>query len=234
MNSSDQSIAELEQRLGHSFAQPHLLQTALSHASFVNEARRPTETYERLEFVGDAVLGLLCAQLLFEALPSAPEGELSRRRARVVRRETLADLANELGLAAFVRVGAGHSQDADSMGSSILADVFEAVMGALYLDGGLGAVRQAFAGRLQGAIDKTQLPQDFKTRLQEAAHSMGLGVPVYVVEDMQGPAHKREFSCAVRLQETVYGRGVGTSKKTAEQICAQSALLALGIGRDDP
>lgn len=227
-------ISELEQHLGHRFAQPALLETALSHASFVNETRNKPETYERLEFVGDAVLGLLCAELLYTTMPNAPEGELSRRRARVVRRETLAVLAEEMGLPAFVRVGAGHRQGAGELGASILADVFEAVMGALYLDGGLEAVRRAYRARLSGAIEKTQLPQDFKTRLQEAAHRMGLGVPVYSVEDMQGPAHERTFCCAVRLQEKAYGSGVGTSKKTAEQICAQSALSALGIGRDDP
>lgn len=229
-------VAQLEARLKHFFTKPQLLLTALSHASFVNENRREAapETYERLEFVGDAVLGLVCAELLFLALPQAPEGELSRRRAQLVRQETLATLAGELGLAAFVRVGQGHRQSPEALGASILADVFEAVMGALYLDGGFDAVRRALGPRLQNAIEKIPLPHDFKTHLQEEVHRLGLGVPVYEVEATQGPAHARQFFCAVRLEHTVYGRGVGTSKKTAEQICAQSALLALGIGRDDP
>ena len=138
-----------------------------------------------------------------------------------------------MGLHAYIRVGAGHVRGARDLGVNILADIYEAVMGALYLDGGLVVVRRAFEERLSSAIGNTQVSQDFKSQLQVAAARMGLGVPVYAVEGSSGPDHARIFECVVLLQGKVCGKGIGSSTKTAEQKCAKEALSVFGIGPHD-
>lgn len=231
--SSEMDCTQLQQQLAYTFKDVQLLVAALTHGSFANEHQGVRQTYQRLEFVGDAVLGLMCAEQLFVEMPLATEGELSRRRARVVRRESLSQLAQLWQLQAYIRVGSGQSAQ-KHLSASVMADVFEAVVGAMYIDGGLDVVRRVVLPCLRDAIAKTQAPQDFKTMLQELAYPRQLGVPRYDVERIDGPSHAQVFTCRVYLNEQIYGRGQGTSKKAAEQVCAQQALAALGIGRDDP
>ena len=214
----------LEARLGRAFTTPELLRNALTHSTYANE--NPTEgpDFERLEFLGDAVLDLLAARLLFDQFAQATEGELSRRRARVVRRDTLAILATELGLGEHIRLGEGQKRSGGGASKRILADAFEALAGAIYLDGGYQAVEQCLARYILSGIEQTQEPLDFKTRLQEACHRMALPVPSYVVVAVDGPDHARNFTCEVHIRGEVRGRGAGTNKKTAEQMCARQAL----------
>jgi ribonuclease-3 len=221
------SLDDLQERLGHRFTDIRLLVAALTHASYVNEHADAAPTYERLEFVGDAVLGLLCAELLYVLRPDGAEGELSQRRARVVRGQTLARLAQQLDLGQHVRVGVGQRAAAAGVGDSILADVFEAVLGALYVDAGMAAVKGCFRDLMAAAIDATVAPQDFKTRLQELTHVRQLGAPGYSITAVEGPSHARIYRCAVTFAGGVRGIGSGTSKKAAEQICAQQALKAM-------
>ena len=218
------SSGALEARLGRSFNTPDLLRNALTHSTYANE--NPTEgpDFERLEFLGDAVLDLLAARLLFDRFAQATEGELSRRRARVVRRDTLAILATELGLGEHIRLGEGQKRSGGGASKRILADAFEALAGAIYLDGGYQAVEQCLTRYIMSGIEQTHQPLDFKTRLQEACHRMSLPVPCYIIVAVDGPDHARNFTCEVHVRGEMRGRGTGTSKKIAEQMCARQAL----------
>ena len=218
------AVDRLEARLGWRFRDPALLQAALTHATYSHEDAQSGSSYERLEFLGDAVLGLLAAERVYLLMPAATEGELSRRRARAVRRETLTWLARDLDLAAYLRLGAGQRAQAGGASPAILADSFEAVAGALYLDGGHAAVQAAFVPLIDRAIAHTAAPTDFKTRLQEACHRAGLPPPVYAVTATQGPAHARQFVCAVHLAGNPRGSAAAASKKAAQQLCARQAL----------
>jgi ribonuclease-3 len=217
----------VEERLGYSFRDPALLEQALTHSTFVHE--NPGEdvvSNERLEFLGDAVIDLLVGRILFERLERANEGELSRRRAGVVRREGLAALARELELGPALRLGAGQKKVA-SLSDTTLSDAYEAVAGAIFLDGGYESVERCLGPRLSAAIEAATGASDAKTALQEACQAKGLPLPTYEVLGVSGPDHARVYSCAVRVGERELGRGEGSSKKLAEQRCAESALSAL-------
>ena len=226
------SPSEIELVLGWTFQDESLLVKALTHATYANENPGTGQDYERLEFLGDAVLDLVAARLLFDAFPHASEGELSRRRARVVRRETFALLGERLGLAVHVRLGAGQQRSGGGASRRILADTFEALAGAVYLDGGLDAVERCFGALIATAIAETHAPVDFKTRLQEACHRLGLSPPQYVVISVEGPDHSRIFTCEVTVAGSARGKGAGSSKKAAEQVCARQALTSLGVPLD--
>jgi ribonuclease-3 len=228
-NAPSDALQVLQARLQYTFAQPELLQKALTHSTYANETAQPVADYERLEFVGDAVLDLLVATLLFAQLPDASEGELSRRRARVVCWETLAGLASDLQLGTLLRLGRGQSQHGGGVSLRILADTFEAVVGAVFMDGGYGAVQKTFTAQAQEAIARTPRPVDFKTRLQEICHQRGQQPPVYEVTAVGGPDHARIFTCTVQVGAQVLGHGQGSSKRAAQQQCAQAALGAWGI-----
>lgn len=225
----ERPLAELERVIGWSFRDRGLLTRALTHSTYANENPGESTDYERLEFIGDAVLDLLAAHILFVQLDAASEGELSRRRARVVRRDTLAVLAAELGLAHFVRLGEGQRRSGGGASARILADAYEALVGAVYLDGGYEAAARCFTQQLRAAVDMTNTPLDFKTRLQEACHQQGLPPPDYVVVSIEGPDHARIFTVEVRLADQGRGQGTGPSKKVAEQCCARLALTSLGV-----
>jgi ribonuclease-3 len=217
--------AALEERLGHRFADPTLLETALQHPSYAHE-QDGTRGYERLEFLGDAVIGLAAARLLFEAHPTWEEGHLTRARAALVNTQALAGHARDLGIPEHVRLGrterkAGGEKD------SILANVLEAVVGALYLDGGLEPVvalaRQLFAGAL--APDSDAFAADPKTRFQEWAHAERQATPRYVgVGDSGIEYDELRFEVEVRLDGEVWGRAQGRTKRAAERAAAEQAL----------
>jgi ribonuclease-3 len=219
-------VAALEPALGHQFIQPELLVRALTHRSYVHEAAQPDlQSNERLEFLGDAVVGLIAADLLFARAPAATEGELTTVRAALIRASTLAAFARRLHLGAYLRLGRGH--EAASLRDRVWASAFEAVLGALYLDGGLAAARQFVEPLLLAEVEQVlahgQL-KDAKSLLQDLAQTRLGQTPTYRVATALGPAHEPLFAVEVLLGERVLARGEGRSKRQAEQAAAQRAL----------
>ncbi len=222
------SLAELEEALGHRFAQRELLERALTHSSRAYEDRDGTRGNEQLEFLGDAVLDLVISELLMELRPADSEGALSQARAATVNQAVLAAHARKLGLGAFVRLGRGEDQSGGRDKDSILANVLEALLGALYTDGGLdpirGLVRREFMAELAAPPSPAHDP---KTRLQELLHKLGEPGPSYVLVGTRGPDHAREFSIEVRSGARTLASGEGRSKREAEQAAALGALGVL-------
>ena len=219
---------ELQERLGYRFRDSSRLEQALTHLSRANEEGDPTRGNERLEFLGDAVLDLVVSELLMEQHSEVPEGTLSRARASVVNTQALAVHARELGLDRALRLGRGEERSAGREKASILANVFEAVLGAIYLDGGLGPARsfvERECGELVAAAGEPTV--DAKTRLQELLQASGRPVPGYRTTATQGPDHAKEFQVEVRVGERVLGYGKGSSKREAEQAAARQALASL-------
>lgn len=218
------TAVSLEERIGYRFADPGLLQIALSHRSWCSE--HPGEpSNERLEFLGDAVLGLVVTDALFSRFPDEPEGQLAKARASVVSAAALADVGLALGLGNDVRLGKGEAASGGAEKSSILADAVEAVIGAVYLDGGIEPARVLVLEQLDRRIsDAASRPgaRDYKTRLQEVAAADGQRPPVYEITE-SGPDHLKRFEATVRIGGEVRGTGNGSSKKEAEQRAARAA-----------
>jgi ribonuclease-3 len=213
----------LEAAIGHRFADESLLETALTHASHAHETGAGRGN-ERLEFLGDAVLDLVVAQFLYEAHPDWPEGELTRSRAALVNRNALADCGRKLALGEFVKLGRTEQRSAGEQKSSILADCFEAVIGAVYLDGGLEPVA-ALARRLFGEFIEHGATRDPKTEFQEWTHARFRCTPTYrTTADSEADNDERRFTVEVCIGEEVWGSGVGRSKRLAEQNAARAAL----------
>jgi len=210
-----------EARLGHRFADPALLAAALTHPSVGGR------DYQRLEFLGDRVLGLVVAGMLYRTFPREAEGALAKRLAALVRRDALAAVAGDLGLGQLVRVSKGEDEAGGRENPSLLADALEAVIGAIYLDGGL-APAEAFIRRHWTAplIAARKPPQDAKTRLQEWAQAAGRPLPVYTLLSDEGPRHAPTFAVEARVEGLAPARGNGSSKRAAETAAAQ-ALLAI-------
>jgi len=224
----------LEDRLGHRFSDPTLLLRALTHRSFAHEhAAGRGENYERLEFLGDALLGLIVSEWLWRDDPGAAEGSLTRRKQSVVRTEALAAVARELRLGEALRLGRGEEGTGGRGKASLLADVFEAVLGAVYEDGGIRVarafVRRHLSPNLRATRAGQEAAEDHKTRLQERVQSRLQPPPLYRIVTTVGPAHSREFSVEVLVGDEVLGTGKGSSRKRAEQEAANEAL-----GRLDP
>jgi len=221
---TDPSPSEFERRLGYRFQDPALLEHALTHRSHAQEAGLE-EHYERLEFLGDAVLGLCAAERLYRTRQEDAEGELSRLKSWVVSAEPLARYAEEIALGEELRVGVGEERTGGRRKRSLLADALEAVFGAVYLDGGALAARAVVGRYLDRTLD--ELPQaraDAKTRLQEMAQARGWELPAYAVAAESGPDHAKRFEIEVSLRGEVLGRGTGRSKKEAQQAAAAAAL----------
>jgi ribonuclease-3 len=230
------SSSPLEKRLGYRFRRPELLDQALTHRSWAHERETDAGHYERLEFLGDAVLGLIAAEELFRGHPELPEGELSKRKGFLVSREVLARRGEELGLGDLLRLGVGEERSGGREKASLLADAVEAVLGAVYLDGGLDAARKAVAGLFaEGLVRPGAGPSDAKTRLQESVQARGWPLPEYQLVEQTGPDHAKRFTVEVELRGAPAGRGHGRSKKAAEQEAAAVALAALdGLESDLP
>lgn len=218
----------LEKRLGYRFKRPDLLELALTHRSYANEQGVP-EHYERLEFLGDAVLGLVTAEWLYTDHPELPEGELSKLKAQLVSRNTLAKHAEEIELGPALRIGVGEDRSGGRTKASLLADSMEAIFGAIYLDGGLEAGRSAILAMLEGAgTERTQQRvTDAKTQLQEVAQALGWDLPEYRLVGSAGPDHNKVFTVECWLAGELAGQGEGPSKKMAEQHAAADALARL-------
>jgi len=229
--------------LGHRFDDPAMLTQALTHTS-VAHGRRPPKgasktgaksgralSNERLEFLGDRVLGLIVAELLFAEFPDEAEGALAKRLAQLVRRETLAEVARDIDLGAYLVADVGEgAQEAESQ--SMLANCCEAVIGALYLDGGLDAARRFVVPRwLELARAERKPPQDPKTELQEWAQALGKPLPTYRESGRQGPPHAPVFSVEVMVEGEAPAAGEGRSKRAAESAAAQALLDRL---KDSP
>ncbi|RED42560.1 RNAse III [Rhodopseudomonas thermotolerans] len=227
---SKATAAAIEQRLGHSFADPALLTTAFTHVSALKTARR-TDSYQRLEFLGDHVLGLIVSDMLYRAFPNADEGELSKRLADLVRKETCADVARSLDLIEGIKLGTVGAGVGAKLRRSVLGDICEAVIGAIYLDGGYEAasdfVRRNWTERMRKPARSLRDP---KTVLQEWAQARGLPTPVYREVERTGPHHDPQFRVAVVLPGLEPAEGVGGSKRAAEKVAASAMLAREGVG----
>jgi ribonuclease-3 len=217
------------QSLQITFQKQALLKQAFTHASYRNEHRRPAmQDNERLEFLGDAVLELVVSEYLYKTYPELPEGELTRLRASIVCESTLVRFAKSLRFDQVVRLGRGEDRSGGRNRPALLADVFEAFIGALYLDQGLGAVQLFVDKYVLPNIHEYSSTTDYKTRLQEwIQQNLGSDLHYKIVEE-RGPAHAREFVVDVVVGVQCMGRGIGRSKKEAEQQAASEALNSLG------
>ncbi|MGH6779210.1 MAG: ribonuclease III, partial [Bradyrhizobium sp.] len=212
-------IAATEARIGHKFADPNLLETAFTHVSALKSQRNRTDSYQRLEFLGDHVLGLIVSDMLYRAFPSADEGELSKRLAELVRKESCADVARALGLADDIKLGAVGVTAGARLRKSVLGDVCEAVIGAIYLDGGYAAAAEFVTRNWIERMRKPRRPlRDPKTVLQEWAQGKGLPTPVYREIERTGPHHDPQFRVAVDLPGLAPAEGIGGSKRAAEKV----------------
>jgi ribonuclease-3 len=224
------AIEALEERLGYRFRDRTLPATALTHPSA--PAARSTD-YQRLEFLGDQVLGLVIAEALFDAFPRASEGELSRRRSELVRKETCAAVAVALGLPALIRMG-GRASKAAAHTVNILGDVTEAVIAALYLDGGLEVARKfVLANWSDRMVQSQHARRDAKSALQEWAQARGGAPPSYLIVERTGPDHDARFVVEVSLDKAQPAIGSGRSRREAEQNAAAAVLLREGVWRKD-
>ncbi len=220
----------LETILGHSFSRPALLREALTHRSATRRGARGTGSNERLEFIGDRVLGLLMAEWLIERFPHEQEGDLGRRLARLVSQPLLAEVSETIGLGEVLNVSPGEARAGVRRRATVLADALEAALGALYLDGGLvrarDFVRRAWDGVMTAQADP---PKDAKTALQEWVQARGLGLPHYQVTARAGPPHAPMFEVTVSAGD-YSAIGTAGSKRAAEQRAAEDLLSGVGAG----
>ena len=226
--------AALEARIGHKFADPTLLATAFTHVSALKPTRKRGDkrgdSYQRLEFLGDHVLGLVVSDMLYRAFPNADEGELSKRLADLVRKESCADVAKFLGLADDIKLGAVGAGASARLRKSVLGDICEAVIGAVFLDGGYAAAAQFVERNWTERMRKPRRPlRDPKTVLQEWAQGKGLPTPVYREVERTGPHHDPQFRVAVDLPGLAPAEGVGGSKRAAEKVAASVMIEREGV-----
>ena len=221
----------LEARLNYKFNNIELLKNALVHSSYANEVRGNTHSNERLEFLGDSVLSIIVADHIFHKYPTMPEGELTRMRASLVCEKTLCAFSRELGIGEYLLLGRGEDKNGGRERDSILADAFEAVLAAIYLDGGMKAAKAHIMNTvlrdLEHYSDEDSF-KDYKTTLQEIIQRNPEESVTYILVDETGPDHNKQFTVAVKLNSNVIGTGTGKSKKQAEQMAAHQALKLMG------
>jgi len=221
--------AALEDRIGYKFADKTLLERALTHISALSGGSR-TNSYQRLEFLGDHVLGLVISDMLYGMFPRANEGELSRRLSDLVRKETCAEVARAMDLGPVLKLGSSESNAGGRLRTTILGDACEALVGAVFIDGGYKAAEKLVEAFWK---ERTQKPlrslRDPKTMLQEWAQARGLPTPAYQEVARTGPHHKPKFNVTVMLPDRPAAEGTGTSKRAAEQAAAAAMLGQVGI-----
>lgn len=224
-------LSELEASLNYTFNNKETLIRAMIHSSYANENKRiKTESNERIEFLGDAVLSIIVSDYIYKNYTRLPEGELTTIRASVVCEPSLAKCAGVLNLGKYLLLGKGEELSGGRTRISILSDAFEAVIGAIYLDGGIEKAREFVLHYLADFIEKAAngtLFMDYKTQLQEIVQKRNARIHYEVVQEM-GPDHNKSFEISVKVDDAVYGSGVGKSKKEAEQAAAQAAIKKLG------
>jgi ribonuclease III len=226
-------VATLEDRLAYHFKDPHLLACALTHVSAAGGAAGRSKNYQRLEFLGDRVLGLAIAEMLYTAFPKASEGELSQRLSELVRRDTCADVALAWDVGPYLKLGGGDMQSGGRSSRPILADVCESIIGAVFLDGGYEAakalVERGFSERMSA---EHRLPRDPKTVLQEWAQGRGLPTPTYHLVEQTGPDHAPRFQVEARVGLLEAATGSAATKRAAEQDAAQNLLVREQVWKD--
>jgi ribonuclease III len=223
-------MKELEDKLEYHFKKPEYLKNALTHSSFANESKIAGESNERLEFLGDSILGVVVADYLFRNFPDLPEGDLTKKRAALVCEKACCGFSQQLGVGKFLLLSHGEQNSGGRTRPSILADAFESILAAIYLDGGMEEARQ-FILRfilplLQASKPKTF--KDYKTSLQEIVQKNPEETLEYVLTGESGPDHDKHFTVEVRLDNNAIGKGGGRSKKEAEQQAAREALELMG------
>lgn len=218
----------IEENIQYEFKDKALIKQALSHSSFINEMKRKgMESYERLEFLGDAVLELITSEFLFENYADMPEGKLTKLRASIVCEFTLSTVSEMLHFGDYVLLSKGEELTGGRTRSSILCDLFESVLGAIYLDGGMEAARKYVYTFLLTDIENKSLFYDAKTTLQEMVQKDGKGVVSYKLLEEKGPDHNKSFVTEVFVDDVSLATGEGTSKKNAQQMAAYRAILKL-------
>lgn len=226
MSQRSKGHGKLEARLGYKFADPDLLDRALTHSSAIAPARRVAQSYQRLEFLGDRVLGLVVADVLYRKFPKAPEGELNRTLVTLVRKETCAMIARELLLGPDLNLGDSEARTGGADKDAILGDAMEAVIGAVYVDGGIAPAYELVERLFGERIGDTGTERaDAKTTLQEWAQGRGLEPPAYVEIGRTGPDHAPEFTIAIKLSGFAELTAIGPSKKLAEHKAAEAFLV---------
>ncbi len=225
---SSASLQPLAEILGHDFADPGLLSRALTHGSAPRRRRGASDDYQRLEFVGDRVLGLIIAERLYRDFPKEREGALAKRFAMLVRREALAEVAAKIGLGPYITISKSEEDVGGRENPAILADCCEALIGAIFLDGGLEPARRFVEAQWQSLIEADlRPPEEAKTALQEWAQARGLALPAYRELSRSGPDHDPTFTVEVSVEDRPPAQGCGRSKRLAEQEAASRLLEAL-------
>lgn len=222
---------ELQNKIGVSFKNPELLKLAFVHRSYLNEAKQTHTSNERLEFLGDSILSLLTSQYLYETYPEYPEGTLTNIRSSLVKTTSLGDISKTLGLGELLFLSHGEEASGGRTNQSLLADVFEALLGAMYLDQGIEITKKFLAKYLfpnTENIIATKSYIDYKSLLQEFIQQNSRVSPTYHVVKSEGPDHARTFWIEARAEKNVLGAGSGKSKQEAEQAAALAALVAMG------
>lgn len=227
------SLNEIQSQINYSFNNNELLDTSLTHSSFANESKMENcESNERLEFLGDVVINLVVSEYLYRRFSKLPEGELTKRRATVVCESSLAFAARKVNLGEYLLLGKGEEATGGRNRDSILADAFEALIGAIYIDGGLERARDFLLGMFEQeviyALSKGNLFIDYKTELQEILQKKTKSKIEYKVEKEVGPDHNKKFYMNVIVENKIIGSGMGRNKKEAEQMAAKQALYKMG------
>lgn len=224
------NFKQLEQKLGLQFQKPDLIQTAFTHRSFLNESPKTIQSNERLEFLGDSILSFIVSQYLYKTYPNLPEGELTSFRSSIVKTKTLAEIAKDFDLGTLLKLSKGEDEGGGRINISILADTFEALLGAIFLDQGLESsesiVMRFLLPKLTPIIEKKAY-KDAKSTLQEKIQETTRNSPVYKVIEEVGPDHAKTFTTGVFITDHCLGIGKGRSKQEAEQNAASQALEKL-------
>ncbi|HJV36664.1 ribonuclease III [Geomonas sp.] len=227
-NMSEHNLETLEEKLGYRFRERGFLEEALTHRTFVNETGGGKDN-QRLEFFGDAVLDFLLSDILMLQFPASREGDLTRMRAALVDETSLAAIAASVDLGSYLRLGRGEEKGGGRQKRSLLADAFEALVAAIYLDGGLEAVKGVVEAIFRPLLASGEVltGRDFKTDLQERARLARGELPRYQLKEVSGPDHDRRYTVEIYLGKELMGEGIGRSKKEAEQAAAKAAMLVI-------
>lgn len=236
MTQQQDSLSTLEETLEYTFADRSILETALTHTSFVKgDGKRHTHN-ERLEFLGDAVLELCVSEHLYLEHPELQEGAMTRHRARLVCEHALFSAATTLGIPAYLRLGNGEELTGGRNKPSIVSDALEAIIGAIFLDGGIVNAKRVILERIIRLLEEARVDEtdkDYKTRLQEYVQKGHIGSLEYECMDEAGPEHQKRFTICVRLSGAAIGEGTGLNKQSAGQEAAKAALIRLGVLEDE-
>lgn len=224
-------MKQLEEKIGYRFQNPKYLKEALQHSSYANEARHGTRSNERLEFLGDSVLSIVVSEFLYTHFTHLPEGDLTKYRSMLVCERSLCGFARQVGLGQWLKLGKGEENTGGRDRDSILADAFEALIAAIYLDGGMEQARDFVLTYVKPEMASAEFAQnrDYKTALQEVIQRNREEKVTYELVDEHGPDHDKSFTVEVHLNSNVIGRGTGKSKKEAEQLAAREALALMGL-----